>query len=78
MEMQNGIFWEDQEICLLGLAVVALFPSMQSANTGRIIRQQVLKSPLKIDGFDFREGARYIVVNRKYTGDLRCIWNVSH
>ena len=26
-----GIFWEDQEICLIGLDVVALFPSMQSS-----------------------------------------------
>ena len=75
-ECGPGIFWEDHEICLLGLDVVALFPSMQSSTTGKIIRQYVLESPLKIEGFDWREGARYIVVNKKYTGDIKCIWNV--
>ena len=29
-ECGDGLFWEDQEICLLGLDVVALFPSMTS------------------------------------------------
>ena len=61
---------------MLGLYVVAFFPSMQSANTGKIIRQHVLKSPLKIEGFDWKEGARYIVINKQYTVDLKCIWNV--
>jgi hypothetical protein len=75
-ECGDGIYWEDQEICLLGLDVVALFPSMQSATTGRIVREHVLKSPLKIEGFDWKQGARYIVVNRKYTGDLKCLWNI--
>ena len=75
-ECGPGLYWEDQEIVLLGLDVVALFPSMQSRNTGKIIRQYVLQSPLKIDGFDWREGARYIVINKEYTGDLKCIWNV--
>ena len=75
-ECGPGIFWEDQEICLIGLDVVALFPSMQSKTTGKIIRQYVRDSPLKIEGFDWREGARYIVINKKYTGDLECIWKV--
>ena len=75
-ECGPGIYWEDQEVCLIGLDVVALFPSMKSANTGKIIRQHVLKSELKIEGFDWREGARYIVINKKYTGDLGCIWEV--
>ena len=52
------------------------FPSMQSASTGRIIREHVRKSPLKINGFDWRQGARYIVVNRKYTGDLDCLRDI--
>jgi hypothetical protein len=38
---------------------------MQSATTGKIIRQHVLKSPLKIEGFDWKQGARYNVVNIK-------------
>ena len=56
--------------------VVALLPSMQSATTGRIVREHVLKSPLKIDGFDWKQGARYIMVNKNYTGNLKCLWNV--
>ena len=75
-ECGPGIYWEDQEVCLIGLDVGALFPSMKSTTTGKIIRQHVLKSKLKIDGFDWREGARYIVINKKYTGDLGCIWKV--
>ena len=70
------MYWEDQEICLLVLDVVALFPSMKSETTGRIIRKLVSKSPINIEGYDWKQGARYIVVNRKYTSDLRCIWNV--
>ena len=72
----QGIYMEDREMCLLGLDVVALFPSMKSKNTGLIIRKQVLKSPLKIKGFNWKQGARYIVVNKKYTGDLGCIWKI--
>jgi hypothetical protein len=75
-ECGEGMFIEDQEICLLGLDVVALFPSMQSKTTGKIIHQQVLKSPIDIQGFNWKQGARYIVVNRKYTGDLKCLWNI--
>ena len=75
-ECGDNLYWEDQEVCLLGLDVVALFPSMQSVTTGRIIREHVLKSPLIIEGFDWRQGARYIVVNRRYTGDLKCLLNV--
>ena len=72
----EGLYWEDHEVCLLGLDVVALFPSMKSLTTGRIVRDHVLRSPLKIEGFNWRQGARYIVVNKRYTGDLKCLWNV--
>jgi vacuolar-type H+-ATPase subunit H len=72
----EGLFWEDQAICLLGLDVVALFPSMTSINTGKIIRKHVLQSPIIIEGFDWRQGARYLVINKKYTGDIRGLWSV--
>ena len=72
----EGLYWEDQEFCLLGLDVVALFPSMQSQTTGLIIRQHVLKSPIKMEGFEWRQGARYIVLNRKYTGSLKNLWSI--
>ena len=72
----GGLFLEDKEMCLLGLDVVALFPSMKSKNTGIIIRRQIQKSPLKIRGFDWRQGTRYIVMNKQYTGDLSRIWKL--
>ena len=75
-ECGEGLYWEDQAICLLGLDVVALFPSMSSQMTGKIIREHVIKSPMKIDGYDWKQGARYIVLNRKYTSDLKSLWNV--
>ena len=62
----------------LGLDVVALFPSMQSATTGKIICQHVLKSPLKIECFNWKQRARYNVVNKKSTGDLKCFGKSSH
>ena len=76
VECGPGIFWEDQEICLLGLDVVALFPSMSSETTGKIIRKHVLLSPIKIEGFDWRQGARYVLVNKRYTSDLACLWGI--
>ena len=72
----SGLYWEDQDTCLLGLDVVALFPSMSSETTGLIIRKHVLKSPIKNEGFDWRQGARYIVLNRKYTGSLKNLWSI--
>ena len=75
-ECGDGLFWEDQEICLLGLDVVALFPSMTSETTGKIIRKHVLKSPIKIEGFDWKQGARYVVLNKQYTSDLQCLWGI--
>ena len=75
-ECGPGIYWEDQEICLLGLDVVALFPSMSSVTTGLIVRKHVMMSPMKIEGYDWQQGARYIVLNRKYTGNLRNLWSI--
>ena len=49
---------------------------MGPVTTGKIIREHVLRSPLIMEGFDWRQGARYILVNRRYTGDLKCLWNV--
>ena len=53
-----------------------MFPSITSKRTGLIIRKQVRKSPLKIKGFDWKQGARYVVINRRYTSDLECLWNI--
>ena len=55
---------------LEGFDVVTLFPNLESENTGRIVREEVRRSKLKVEGFSWRQAARYIVMNRSLTGDL--------
>ena len=43
---------EELEMVLLGLDVTALFPSMTAARTGRIVRRRMMKTKIKVDGFD--------------------------
>ena len=71
-----GVSEEELEICLIGSDVVALFPSIKSKNTGKIVRKRVERSPLKFKGFNFKHGARYIAMNKKYTSDLHELWGV--
>jgi hypothetical protein len=61
---------EDFEISLIGNDVKALFPNIKSVSTGKIVREEVERSPLEIEGFDYKYGLRYISMNRKYTGNL--------
>ena len=58
---------------LVGNDVVALFPNIKAKATGKIVREEVERSPLKIDGFNYRLGTKYILMNKQYTGDLKCI-----
>ena len=71
-----GMTEEDQEVCIIGNDVVALFPSIKSESTGKIVRKRVEDSPLDFDGFEFKHGLRYIVINRRYTSDLKELWGV--
>ena len=75
-ECGPGISARELDVCVLGNDVVALFPNIKSKNTGIIVRKRIEKSPLRIEGFDYRRGARYIVMNRKYTSDLHELWGV--
>ena len=75
-ECGEGISEKELEICLLGNDVVALFPSIKSQNTGKIVRKRVIRSPLKFDGFNWRQGARYVVMNKHLTSDLQELWGV--
>ena len=61
---------EDYEICLIGNDVKALFPNIKSATTGKCVREEVERSPLEIEGFNYKYGLRYIAMNKKYTGNL--------
>ena len=75
-ECGPGLYDEDKESYVIGSDVVALFPSIKSKSTGLIIRRRVEKSSLKFPGFNYRQGARYILMNRKYTGDLTGIASI--
>ena len=63
----QGISPEERHTFQLGLA---LFPSITSERTGLIIRKRVYKSPMKMLGFEWKEGARYIAMSKHLTGPL--------
>ena len=75
-ECGPGLFDEDRESYIIGSDVVALFPSIKSRTTGLIIRRRVERTTLQFPGFNYRQGARYIVMNRHYTGDLQGLANI--
>ena len=69
-ECGMGISEEELKLTLLGLDVVGLFPAMKSATTGIIVRKMILRSSIKIEGFQWKHGIRYIALNKHLTGDL--------
>ena len=63
-----GIKVAEPEYSLIGNDVKALFPSIKSANTGKIIREAVENSTVEFNGFDQEKA--YIAMNRELTSDL--------
>ena len=63
-------------MCLLGLDVVALFPSMSASMTGEIVRRRLMKSKMSFEGFDWKRGATYIVINKNLTSRIGSLWKV--
>ena len=61
---------EDYSLCIIGNDVISLFPSLDSITTGKIVREEVARSTMKIEGFNTRLGLRYIAMNEEYTSDL--------
>ena len=47
-----------------------LFPAMQSANSGKIVRKRFEKSDMKVHGFKYNHGLRYIKMNPELTSEL--------
>ena len=64
------------ELCLLGLDVVALFPSMTSKRTGEILRKRMMKSKMEVRGFNWRRGLVYIVINKHLTSNIGSLWKI--
>ena len=58
------------DLCMLGLDVEALFPSLTAARTGEIVRKRLMRSPMKVEGFNWRMGLVYITMNKNLTPNL--------
>ena len=69
----EGMGVEQLIMTLLGIDVEAMFPSLQSESTGRVVRWMILRSGLNIQGFDWMQAVRYIKINQSLTGDLASI-----
>ena len=67
---------EMEKMCLLGLDVVALFPSMSAKRTGEIVRKRLMKSKMTFSGFDWKRGATYIVINKHLTSNIGSLWKI--
>ena len=61
---------EEEEIYLIGCDVVALFPSLMSRNTGIIVREQVEKSDMVVEGANYKQVAKYVRIGKDLTGPL--------
>ena len=67
---------EELELCLLGLDVTALFPSMTSARPAAIVRRRMSKSKIQLEGFDWKTGLVYIRMNKHLTPNLGSLWKI--
>ena len=61
---------EDEKLYLIGADVIALFPNMTSARTGKVVRDEVISSPVEFENLNCREMARYAVVCEKMTSGV--------
>ena len=68
-ERGEEIDWE-KEMIMFGSDVVALFPSLTSERTGEIVRREISKSCMRVDGVNYKMVCLYISLNREKTGDL--------
>ena len=69
---EYGAGWvrEDYTLCIIGNDVISLFPSLDSETTGKIVREEVERSTITIEGFNMRLGLKYITMNEEYASDL--------
>ena len=65
----RGWVREDYTLCIIGNDVVSLFPSLDSLDTGKIVREEVARSTMSMDGFNMKLGVKYIVMNKEYTSN---------
>ena len=58
---------DEPEYSLVGNDVKALFPSIKSANTGKIIREAVENTTVEFEGFDHQKALAYVAMNTDLT-----------
>ena len=55
---------------LLGVVVVGLLPAIKSKSAGKIIRKMIQRSEIVLRGMNWRQLARYILMNRNLISNL--------
>ena len=60
----------DKKTCIIGSDVKALYPSIKSESTGKIIRSRLEKSKIKLEGFNMKMGLAYIAMNQHLTTEV--------
>ena len=60
-----GVQPAEEELALVGMDAVALFPSLTSKRTARIVRERVRESKMIMEGFNWKKGLIYILINKE-------------
>ena len=58
---------------MIGCDVESLYPSLYKEDCSRILREEVMRSRIIWEDFDYLEGARLIALKRKQNGVDRVI-----
>ena len=61
---------------LVGSDVVALFPSITAATSGRIVREEIIRSEIEFEGLDVEKALAYVAINRDMIEDIEDLENV--
>ena len=69
-ECGNSWVREDYLLCVIGNDVISLFSSRGSVTNGKIVRGEVERPSIEIEGFNVKLGLKYIAMNEEYTSDL--------
>ena len=52
---------------MIGMDAVALFPSMTGKRTAKIVRERLKRSPIKLQGFNWKKALVYVRINKHLT-----------
>ena len=66
----------DKKTCIIGSDVKALYPSIKSEKTGKIVRDRVENSKIKLEGFNVKMGLAYIAMNLELTTEIDKIQDI--